>query len=84
MEGKSRPQIRRYRMNFLTNYSLAGLTDNRFWKGFNVGGAVRWEDKGAIGYFGKQHFFASRRLRARHSLAPTRSHCREFSWLRGF
>ncbi len=54
MEGKSRPQIRRYRFNFLTNYSLAGLTDNRWLKGFNVGGAVRWEDKGAIGYYGKQ------------------------------
>ena len=54
LEGKSRPQIRRYRMNLLTNFNLAGLTEHRFLKACNVGGALRWEDKGAIGYYGLQ------------------------------
>ncbi|MES2691870.1 MAG: hypothetical protein V4773_00265 [Verrucomicrobiota bacterium] len=52
--GKSRPQIRKYRVNYSTNYRLAGVTDNALLKKFSVGGAVRWEDKGAIGYYGVQ------------------------------
>jgi outer membrane receptor protein involved in Fe transport len=55
-EGKSRPQIRKYRANFSTNYRLAGLTENRILKRFNVGGALRWEDKAAIGYYGVEQF----------------------------
>lgn len=51
-EGKSRPQIRKYRVNFSTNYRLGGLFDHRILKNFNVGGALRWEDKAAIGYYG--------------------------------
>jgi outer membrane receptor protein involved in Fe transport len=51
-EGKSRPQIRKYRANFSTNYRLAGLSDHRVLKKFNIGGALRWEDKAAIGYYG--------------------------------
>ncbi len=52
-QGKSRPQIRKYRVNFSTSYRLAGLGLDREWiKRFTLGGAVRWEDKGAIGYFG--------------------------------
>ncbi len=54
MQGKSRPQIRKYRANFLTSYRLAGLTDQRLLKRVTVGGAVRWEDKGAIGFRGQQ------------------------------
>jgi hypothetical protein len=53
-EGQIRPQIRKYRVNFTTNYRLSGLTDHRILKRFNVGGAVRWEDKAAIGYYGAQ------------------------------
>ncbi len=53
-EGKSRPQIRKYRANFATNYYLAALTDQRWLRRVNVGGALRWEDKGAIGYYGVQ------------------------------
>jgi hypothetical protein len=53
-EGKSRPQIRQYRANLLSSYRLAGLTDHRILKAMQVGGAMRWEDKGAIGYFGVQ------------------------------
>ncbi len=54
-EGKSRPQIRRYRANLTSSYRLAGLGIDRDWlKRLTVGGAVRWEDKGAIGYFGME------------------------------
>jgi outer membrane receptor protein involved in Fe transport len=53
-EGKSRPQIRKYRVNLSTSFGLRGISDNRFLKGINVGGALRWEDKGAIGYYGLQ------------------------------
>jgi hypothetical protein len=52
--GLSRPQVRRYRANFVTNFRLAGITENRWLRHFNVGGAVRWEDKSAIGYWGLQ------------------------------
>jgi outer membrane receptor protein involved in Fe transport len=55
-EGKSRPQIRKYRANFSTNYRLAGLTEHRILKRFNVGGALRWEAKSAIGYRGVEEF----------------------------
>ncbi len=58
-EGKSRPQIRKYRANLITSYRLDGLTDNRLLKGFKVGGGVRWEDRGAIGYYGVQQLPAS-------------------------
>jgi len=51
-EGKSQPQIRKYRANLLTRYQLAGITDHKWLRNVAVGGAVRWEDKGAIGYNG--------------------------------
>lgn len=53
-EGKSRPQVRKYRANLSTSYRLAGLTDQKILKRFTVGGALRWEDRGAIGYYGVQ------------------------------
>lgn len=55
-EGKSRPQIRKYRANFSTNYRLASLTEHRILKRLNVGGALRWEDKSAIGFYGVEQF----------------------------
>lgn len=53
-EGKSRPQVRKYRVNLSSSYRLAGLGDYRWLKGFTVGGALRWEERGAIGYYGLQ------------------------------
>ncbi len=53
-EGLTRPQIRRYGGKLTTNFRLAGLTDRAILRGFNVGGAVRYESKGAIGYYGLQ------------------------------
>lgn len=54
VEGKSRPQVRKYRFNVTTNFRLAGVTEHRILKNFNIGGSLRWEDKGAIGYRGVQ------------------------------
>ncbi len=51
-EGKSRPQIRKYRANFSTSYRLAGITEQKHLNRLTLGGALRWEDKGAIGYYG--------------------------------
>jgi hypothetical protein len=53
-EGLVRPQVRRYRGNLTTNFRLAGLSDQWLVKRFNIGGAVRYESKGAIGYYGLQ------------------------------
>jgi len=47
--GKPRTQVRKYRWSTVTNYDF---TEGRL-KNFNVGGAVRWEDKASIGFGGK-------------------------------
>src|SRR5262249_25747164 len=41
-EGAPSNELRRWRWNFVTNYSFAGDT---LLKNFNVGGGVRWQDK---------------------------------------
>jgi hypothetical protein len=46
--GKPRTQVRKYRWNTVTNYTF---TEGRL-KNVSVGGAVRWEDKGSIGFYG--------------------------------
>ena len=53
-EGKPKPQIRQYAARFSSNFRLAGVTENRFLKNMSVGGALRWEDKAAIGFYGIQ------------------------------
>jgi hypothetical protein len=47
--GKPRTQIRKYRWAAVTNYDF---TEGAL-KNFNVGGAIRWEDKASIGFAGK-------------------------------
>ncbi|MBL9218913.1 MAG: TonB-dependent receptor plug domain-containing protein [Opitutaceae bacterium] len=51
-EGKSKPQVRKYKANFVTRYNLAGISENKWLRNTTVGGAIRWEAKGAIGYHG--------------------------------
>ncbi len=46
--GKPRAQMREWRFNVLSNYDF---TDGVL-KNFSVGGALRWESKGAIGFYG--------------------------------
>ena len=58
-QGKANPQIRRYNFRASANYQLAGLTDNPILKHVNIGGAVRWEAAGAIGYYGLQQLPAT-------------------------
>jgi outer membrane receptor protein involved in Fe transport len=47
--GKPRSQVRKWRANLLSNYEF----ESGPLKNFTVGGAVRWEDKAAIGYYGR-------------------------------
>ncbi len=46
LEGSDNPEVRKYRANFLANYSF---TDGKL-KGVNAGAAYRWQDKAAIGF----------------------------------
>lgn len=55
-QGKANPLIRKYRVKYATNFRLDGITQHRILRNFNVGGAVRWESKGGIGYYGVQQF----------------------------
>jgi len=52
LEGQANPQTRRYNFRASTNFRLAGITDRAIIKNFGVGGAVRWESAGAIGFYG--------------------------------
>jgi outer membrane receptor protein involved in Fe transport len=53
LQGKRRPQDPRYAANLLGSYALGNLTDHRILKRFTLGGAVRWTDRKAIGYWGE-------------------------------
>lgn len=45
-DGAVSPEVRRWRFNLVTRYSFS----TGFLKGWNVGGAYRWQDEAAIGY----------------------------------
>ena len=45
-EGADAPELRKWRYNFVTNYSFT----HGFVKGFGVGAGYRWQDKVVIGY----------------------------------
>jgi outer membrane receptor protein involved in Fe transport len=47
-QGKPRSQVREWRSNALTNYTFS---EGKL-KDFGVGGAIRWQDKAAIGFLG--------------------------------
>ncbi len=53
-QGKANPQIGKYSAKVSTNFQLAGVTENKLLKQFNVGGAVRWQSAVAIDYYGLQ------------------------------
>ena len=53
-EGKSKPSIREYNFKVSSSLQLAAFTENRILKNMKVGGALRWEDRGSIGYYGLQ------------------------------
>lgn len=58
-EGTPNPQIRKYSARFSTNFKLSGITQQETLRKFEVGGALRWQDKGFIGYYGVQQFPAT-------------------------
>jgi outer membrane receptor protein involved in Fe transport len=45
--GQSVSELRKWRFNFVTNYQFS----TGWLRNVNVGGAVRWQDKAAIGYY---------------------------------
>jgi hypothetical protein len=51
-DGKSRPEIREWRVNSSASLRLARFTEQRWLKNMTVGGSLRWESTGAIGYYG--------------------------------
>jgi outer membrane receptor protein involved in Fe transport len=46
LDGSPSPELRRWRFNVVTNYSF---NEGRL-KGWRLGGALRWQDRSAIGY----------------------------------
>jgi hypothetical protein len=52
LQGKRRAQTREFRVSAVNSYSLAGISNNKFLRNITVGGTVRWESKGARGYYG--------------------------------
>ncbi|MFZ9747522.1 MAG: hypothetical protein ACO3G4_12915, partial [Opitutaceae bacterium] len=50
--GRPRPQIRKYSAKFNTRYQLAGLTEHPILRNLSVGGSLRYESKGSIGFYG--------------------------------
>lgn len=53
-EGAPQPNIRKYSARFSTNFKLAGITQHEQLKRFELGGALRFADKGFLGYYGVQ------------------------------
>ena len=51
-QGKSRPEIREWHYNASASLRLAKYTEQKILKNMSVGGSLRWESKGAIGYYG--------------------------------
>jgi outer membrane receptor for ferric coprogen and ferric-rhodotorulic acid len=51
-QGRPRSQVREWSWNLTTSYNLSGLSDNHWLRDTNVGGAVRWQDRGSIGFLG--------------------------------
>jgi len=51
-QGKQKTQTREYNFRGLTNYKLAGLTENKWLRNLDVGAAIRWAGKAEVGYYG--------------------------------
>lgn len=54
LEGQANPQYSKYQARLSTNYYFRDMFDNPVLKKFNIGGAVRWQSRAAIGYYGAQ------------------------------
>ena len=49
LEGLPSPNLRKYRANFLTNYTFS---EGRL-RGWSMGGSQRWESKASMGFLGR-------------------------------
>ena len=58
-EGTPNPQIRKYSARISSNFKFSGVTQHETLRKFELGGALRWQDKGFIGYYGLQQLPAS-------------------------
>jgi hypothetical protein len=58
-QGTPNPQIRKYAGRFSTNFKFSGVTQNETLRKFELGGALRYQDAGFMGYYGKQQFPAT-------------------------
>jgi hypothetical protein len=59
-EGTPNPQVRKYSGRLSTNFKLSAFApEGSFLRKFEVGGALRYQDKGFLGYYGKQQFPAT-------------------------
>jgi outer membrane receptor for ferric coprogen and ferric-rhodotorulic acid len=52
LEGQANPQTARWAAKLSTNFKVAGISQNHILRNFNVGGAVRWQSRAAIGFYG--------------------------------
>ena len=59
LEGKPKSQVRRYNARFSTRVDLAGFVVQPLLKRCHLGGSLRWADKAAIGFYGRQSLPAS-------------------------
>jgi hypothetical protein len=58
-EGTPQPNIRKYSARFSTNFKFAGITQHEQLRKLEVGGALRFADKGFLGYYGVQRLPAT-------------------------
>jgi hypothetical protein len=58
-EGSPQPNIRKYSARLSTNFKFSGITQHEQLKKFEAGGALRFQDKGFLGYYGLQQFPAT-------------------------
>jgi hypothetical protein len=54
LNGQSRSDLSKYNARLSTNLRLSGITDNPVLRRFSVGGALRYQSRIGIGYYGRQ------------------------------
>ncbi len=55
-EGKSKPSVREYQAKLATSLDLAAISRTWILKDVRVGASGNWQDKGAIGYYGREQY----------------------------
>jgi len=81
-EGKSLPQVRRYQGRISASLQLAALSERPLLKKLTVGGALRWESRGSIGYYGRQQLPAQVTELDANNPIWDKQHCYFDAWIR--